>query len=164
MSSAFSLVAAQSVHGDTSATVLSAARNSAILLGWASACFILALVFIVATQLLYTDPTIRESLKDREGHAVHKRVARVVIIMFACLPLALQVAAMFLLGESLGLLSGGPMMMARYGIIGGVCLALVTAVILIGLDSEARNRYFGFFSKVCLTPWCGDTDFTLPPF
>lgn len=152
VSGAFTLATAQSVLGDTSATVLYAARNSAILLGWASACFILALVFIIATQLLYTDPTIRESLKDRDGHGVHKRIARVVITVFACLPLGLQVIAMFLLGESLRLLSGGPMMMARYGIVGGVCVALVTAVILIGFDSEARNRYFGFLSKVRFTP------------
>ena len=152
VSGAFTLATAQSVLGDTSATVLYAARNSAILLGWASACFILALVFIIATQLLYTDPTIRESLKDRDGHGVHKRIARVVITVFACLPLGLQVIAMFLLGESLRLLSGGPMMMARCGIVGGVCIALVTAVIIIGLDSEARNRYFGFLSKVRLTP------------
>lgn len=160
VSGAFSLTAAQSILGDTSVTALSAAKDSAILLCWASACFILALVFIVGTQLLYTDPTIRANLKNREGLAVYNRIARVIIAVFACLPLGLQVAAMFLLGQSLGLLSGGPMMMARYGIVGGLCILLVTALIIIVPDSEARNRYFRFLSKVSFILQCSDTDLT----
>jgi len=146
VSGAFSLATAQSVLGDTSRERLAAAKHSAILLSWASACFILALVFIIATQLLYTDPTIRDSLKDRKGQ-VHKRIARFLIALFACLPLCLQVAAVFLLGESLGMLSDGARKMARYGIVGGVSATLVTAVIIIVLDSGARDRYFGVLLK-----------------
>jgi hypothetical protein len=142
VSGAFSLVGAQSILGDTSVAAMSAARDSAVLLCWASACFILALVFIVATQLLYTDPTIRKSLQNRESLDVHQRIGRNIIVVFACVPLALQVAAVFLLGQSLGLISGGSMMMARYGIVGGMCFTLVTALIIIVPHGEGRYWCF----------------------
>jgi hypothetical protein len=57
-------------------------------------------------------------------------------------PLALQVAAVFLLGQSLGLISGGSMMMARYGIVGGMCFTLVTAPIIIVPHGEGRYWFF----------------------
>jgi hypothetical protein len=83
VSGAFSLAAAQSILDDTSITAMSAAKDSAILLCWASACFILALVFIIATQLLYTDPTIRKSLQNRESLDVHQRISRNIIVVCA---------------------------------------------------------------------------------
>jgi len=145
VSGAFSLAAAQSVLGDTSVAALSAARDSAIMLCWASACFIIALVFTVASQLLYTDPTIRKSLMLSKGPARHQKMVRFFVAVSACVPLGLQLAAVFLLSQSLGLISDGPMIMARYGIIGGVCLMAGTALVMILSDSEGRERYLWCF-------------------
>jgi len=142
VSGAFSLAAAQSILGDTSVTAISAARHSAVLLCWASACFILALVFIIATQLLYTDPTIRKFLQNKKSLDGYQRISRNLIVVFACVPLVLQVVAVFLLSQSLGLISGGSMMMARYGIIGGVCFTLVTGLIIIVPHGEGRYWFF----------------------
>lgn len=67
-----------------------------------------------------------------------KRIVRVSVGVFAWIPLGFQLAAMYLLGQSLKIFSSGPVLLARYGITSGI--VLVAAITSIGVMSDDKGK------------------------
>lgn len=148
-SCAYSLAGASSVFGDTSNAAFTAAKESAILLCWACACFIVALTLIVAAQLLYTEIVIVEILRSEKIKGWQERIVRVAVGGFAWMALGFQTAAIFLMSQSLILFARGPVEMARYGIISGA--AIVATVTFFGVTStqEGKKKLLQVFTLGC---------------
>ena len=145
-SCAFGLVGITSSFGDTSPQAMSDIKKSAILLCWASACFTVALAFIVAPQLLYTELVIVQIITQKNLKGWDKRLVRVAVGVFAWIPLGFQLVAMYLLAQSFEIFAPGPVVLARYGITVGVIT--VGGVTLVGVLSEpqGREKLLGFLT------------------
>jgi len=148
---AFALLTAGTLFGDSSPASLAQLKRSALLLSWSAACFVVAIAFIVAPQLLYTELVIVEIIKERRIRGWDRRLVRVAVGVFAWIPLGFQTAAMYLFSQSLEVFGQGPVALARYGITGA--MVLVATVTLIGVMSDVRGRkkLLGFLSFGLLT-------------
>jgi hypothetical protein len=148
---AFALLTAGALFGDSSPTALAQLKQAALLLSWSAACFVVAIAFIVAPQLLYTELIIVEMIKERRIHGWDHRVVRVAVGVFAWIPLGFQTAAMFLFSQALEVFGPGPVALARYGITGA--MVLVGTVTMVGILSDVRGRkkLLGFLSFGLLT-------------
>jgi magnesium-transporting ATPase (P-type) len=124
--------------GDSSDAAVHAVRQSALLLSWASSCFIVALAIIVTTQLLYTEKVIVGIITKTELEHWQEKIVRVGVAVFAWAALGFQTAAILLFSQALGLFSNGSMKMARYGVVGG--MGLVLCVTLVGLLSQKQGQ------------------------
>jgi len=137
-SSAFSLVGVTSSLGDSSDAALQRVRQSALLLSWASSCFIVAIAIIVTTQLLYTEKVIVGIITKTVLEHWQERIVRVGVAVFAWVALGFQTAAILLFAQALDVFSNGSMRMARYGVVGG--MGLVLCVTLVGLLSQKQGQ------------------------
>jgi TctA family transporter len=135
---AFNLVGATSLLGDNSDGAMLAVQKAALYLSWSSACFIVAIAVIVATQLLYTEKVIIGIITKEKQEQLNEKVVRLGVAVFAWTSLAFQTAAMFLFSQALGVISSGSMWMARYGVVGG--MSLVAAVTLVGVLSREEGK------------------------
>jgi hypothetical protein len=135
---AFTIVGATSLLGDSSDAAMLSLRQGAELLSWASACFIVAIAIIAATQLLYTEEVIIDIITKDKRDQLHEKVVRLGVVVFAWASLVFQTVAMFLFSQALGVISHGAMLMARYGIAGG--MSLVAIVTLIGVLSREEGK------------------------
>ncbi|KAJ7854872.1 hypothetical protein B0H13DRAFT_1903408 [Mycena leptocephala] len=136
--SAFSLIGITSLFGDTSPPALSQIRQSALFLCWASACFIAALAFIIALQLLYTELVIVEIMTNKDVPGWNARFIRIAVGLFAWIPLGFQMVAMYLMSQALEVFAPGPVQLARYGLTCGV--AVVGVITLFGMLSNEKGR------------------------
>jgi hypothetical protein len=107
-------------------------------LSWSCALFIVALGFIVAPQLLYTDLVVVEILTAPQIRGFQERTLKLAVALFAWASLGFQKAAIFLLAESLHLFSSGPVRLARYGT--ATAMAVVAIVFLIGVTSRPHGK------------------------
>jgi len=123
-------------------------KQSAILLCWSAACFIVALAFIIPPQLLYTELVIVEIITRQDMTSWSRRLVRVAVGVFAWIPLGFQMAALYLLSQALEVFAPGPVQLARYGITCGA--AMVACVTLVGICSNEQGR-----RKVLLVVSCG---------
>jgi hypothetical protein len=137
VSGALSLVGISSAFNDTSETALSTIRYNAIMLSWASACFIVSLGIIVPAQLLYTSQKIRDILLDKRRTGWRERVVRVAVRIFAWASLGFQIAGLYFIGQSLKIFSSGPVFFARYGLT--FVIACVAIVAVIGIKPDPRR-------------------------
>jgi len=135
-SCAFSLVGITSVFNDPSDAAKAQIKKSGVILGWASACFIVAIGFIAATQLLYTEPVIIQMLGNK-GKNQAKAITRVGLACFAWIALGFQTAAMVLLGQALKVFAPGPVYLANFGL--AASALLVAIVTLVGMTSEHKG-------------------------
>jgi hypothetical protein len=137
-------VGVASSFGDTSPAALQAVKYNAEMLAWAASCFIVAIAVIVTTQIVYTDEVIIKVLNiPKAERDWPEKIVRIAFAIFAWTALALQIAGMFLIAQSLALISSQSMQMARYGIVGGG--VLVAGMFLLGILSqgEVREKIFG---------------------
>lgn len=125
------------MFGETTDISKAQVKRSGILLSWASACFIVAIGFIAATQLLYTEAVIIQLLAQKE-RSLQKSVVRVGLACFAWIALGFQTAAMLMTGQALKIFAPGPVILANYGLAGSA--ALVVVIVLIGMTSEQKGR------------------------
>lgn len=149
--SAFSLVGATSLFGDTSPEALSQLKQSALFLSWASACFIVALVFIIAPQLLYTELVIVEIIMHKEIPGLSRRFIRVAMGSFAWIPLGFQMAALYLLIQAMEAFSPGPVKLARYGMTSGAVVVIFVTLVAIFSEVKGRQKILGVVSGGTLT-------------
>jgi len=138
VSGAFALVGVTDIFGDTSPQAQAKVRNSAILLGWASACFIVALIVVATSQLLYTELVIVSILMNKKVNK-ERTVVRVGVALFAWTALGFQTTALVLIGRGLAVFGPGPAALASYGMLGGA--VLVGGVTMVGLISEHEGRH-----------------------
>jgi len=137
-SCAFSLVGVTAKLGDTSDAAMQQVKESALLLSWASSCFIVAIAIIVSTQLLYTEKVIVTIITKTEFKVWHEKVVRLGVAFFAWVALGFQTAAILLFAQALNLFSTPSTEMARYGVVGG--MVLVAAITLLGILSQKEGR------------------------
>jgi hypothetical protein len=137
-SCAFSLVGITTSFGDETDHAKADIKRSAVLLSWASACFIVAVTFIVFPQLLYTELVMVQIMTQKDIEGWRKRLVRVSVGIFAWIPLGFQMAALYLLGQSLEIFAPGPVQLARHGITAGV--AMVAVVTFIGVVSDEKGK------------------------
>jgi len=131
--------------------------RTASLLGWSSACFLIALTFIIGGQLLYTDEAIIAILKkagpDKKGKRTGKdsTVLRLFGLM-AWTSLGFELAALFLLADALIILGGGdsgPVWLARMGMASVLLLTIwiaMVAGVAIGTRRHIKKILFGWMT------------------
>jgi hypothetical protein len=124
--------------GDTSDAAIQQVKESALLLSWASSCFIVAIAIIVSTQLLYTEKVIVTIITKTELEVWQEKVVRLGVAFFAWVALGFQTAAILLFAQALALFSTQSTGMARYGVVAG--MVLVAAVTLFGILSQKEGR------------------------
>jgi hypothetical protein len=151
-SCAFSLVGITSSFGDSGDAAIAQIKKSGLFLSWSSACFIVSIGFVAATQLLYTEPVIIHMLGKKEM-SPEKVIIRVGLACFAWIALGFQTVAMFLLGQSLKVFAPGPVYLANFGMVASA--VLVAIVTFVGMMSERKGRKK--LSTLCtlggLVPW-----------
>jgi hypothetical protein len=124
--------------GDSSDAAMQQVKESALLLSWASSCFIVAIAIIVSTQLLYTEKVIVAIITKTELKVWQEKVVRLGVAFFAWVALGFQTAAILLFAQALNLFSTKSTEMARYGVVAG--MALVAAITLLGILSRSEGR------------------------
>jgi len=136
-SCAFSLIGITSSFSDSDDAAKAQIKNSGLFLSWASACFIVSIGFVAATQLLYTEPVIIHVLGKKET-SPEKVIIRVGLACFAWIALGFQTAAMVLLGRSLKVFAPGPVYLAILGLVASA--VFVVFVVFVGMMSERKGR------------------------
>jgi len=126
--SAFSLIGTTSLFGDSSPDAQARIRASAVLLTWASACFTVAIAFVVALRLLHTDHVLAEIIMHPEkvgGDVRSPKIAKCVVHLVGCcawLALCFQIAGMLLISQSWSIITPHSTLAVRYGLIGSVVI------------------------------------------
>lgn len=153
-SCAFSLVGITSSFSDSGDAAKAQIKNSGLFLSWASACFIVSIGFVAATQLLYTEPVIIHVLGKKET-SPEKVIIRVGLACFAWIALGFQTAAMVLLGQSLKVFARGPVYLANFGLVASAVLVVI--VMFVGMTSErkGRKKLSILWTLGGLVPWLG---------
>jgi len=136
-SCAFSLVGATSLFGDTSRQAMHDLKSSALLLSWASACFIAALAFISGGQLLNTSQIVQNVITDR-CEIKRGNIVRMGIRILAWVPLWFQTAAFTLMGLSLRVFAPGTVQLATVGVLAGCVFSM--GIYILCLTGEERGR------------------------
>jgi len=151
--SAFSLMGTTSVFGDSSPDAQARIRTTAVLLTWASACFTVAIVFVVALQLFHTDHVLAEIIMHPEkvdGDVRNKTIATCVVHLLGCcawLALGFQIAGMLLISQSWSIISPHSTLAVRYGLIGSVAIVGGTALLADTASKERMNAVEKIFKR-----------------
>lgn len=146
--SAFSLMGVTSLFGDSSDDAQARIRQSAMFLTWASAAFIVAIAWVVALQLFYTDDILVETITYPSGdHVKRKFLAACVKHLLGCcawLALGFQLAGLLLLSQSWVVISHEATLVVRYGFTSSVVIIGGTAL-LADFASNARAKAIEIF-------------------
>jgi len=151
--SAFSLIGTTTLFGDQSPDAQARIKASAVLLTWASACFTVAIAFVVALQLLHTDHVLAKIIlrpEDVGGDVRSKARATCVVHLVGCcawLALGFQIAGMLLISQSWSIISPASALAVRYGLIGGVVIVGGMALLADTASNERMNAVGNIFRR-----------------
>ena len=136
-SCAFSLVGITSSFGDSGDAAKAQIKKSALFLSWASACFIVSIGFVAATQILYTGTAIQ--VLGMKGTRPEK-VLRMGLACFAWTALGFQTAAAVLSGQSLRVFAHGPVYLANFGLVASAVLVMLVGFVSMTAVPEGRKK------------------------